>query len=155
MTEQRIGKDIVIQPGDIDRNPGLVCPAQVMNGSCDQLFADAALPGDQQRLGAAGDGLQVLKKGLHPPVAGNDPGKNCGIIQSVLQNALLQTDILLLQALVLEGALDCGNQSLGVVGLNKIVPRSVTHASHRCLNLVNTANNNHRDLRIIPDDQRQ
>ena len=75
MAEEGIGKDRVIQTGHVDRHQLAAAAAQAVGGLGDQLLADPALAGDQQRLGAFGHRLHVGKDRQHRPVTGDDGGR--------------------------------------------------------------------------------
>ena len=90
MTEEGVGKHVVIQTGHVDRHELALAAAQVMDGPGNQFFADSGFTVDQHRLTRSGDYLHVLENSPHFLVAGDDRLKSAGMFEAVIQQPVLE-----------------------------------------------------------------
>ena len=120
-----------------------------------QLLAGTGLTGDQHRLAGAGDGLQVLKQRAHLAAYGDDAGKRLTVLQPVRHQAALEGAHLAAQGAQLQRALDAGDEAALLHRLDQIVEGPLLHAGHRGLDLLARGHDDHRQLRMVPDDLRQ
>ena len=72
MTKQGVGKQGLIQAGDIDRDHLSFTMACPVNGPGDEFLAHACLTGDQYRLPRSGNGLDIIENGNHRGGSGDD-----------------------------------------------------------------------------------
>ncbi len=155
MPEQGVGKNRVVQPRGIDRHPGRLRPAHPVNRPGDELFADAAFAGDQHRLDAVGNRLDVPKQRLHPLASGQNPAESFTALQLRAHHGLFEGEVLLFQFLDLKGALNPGDQPFALGGLDEEVEGPGAHALDRGFDLIQAGENDHGDFRMLFTDPGQ
>ena len=146
MAEEGVGKQGVVEAGDVDRHitPGQA--ADLVNRLGDQLLSRAGLAEDQYRHAAGGNRFNVGKNRLHGRIAGDDPGKGRVARPAAGKGDALERQHLGPQQADLQGIAQGRAEHLEVDGFDQIVVGPESQALDGGLDFGIGGNNDHRHL---------
>ncbi len=155
MAEEGVGKMVVVQAGDVDRDPGRLGAGELMDGLGDEFLADAALPGDQDRFAARSHRLDVLEECLHLATGGMDGGEDLGVFQFAVKDLFFQAAVFLTEGTGGHRPLDAADETFLFLGLDVVVDGAELHAAYGGLQLIEAAEDDDRNLGILLADHLQ
>ena len=136
MAEEGIGKDLIIEAGGIDRHQRSLGTTELVNRLGDQLLTGAAFAGDQDRLGADGDGVDITEDRFHLWTDRVKSTKGFPAQLAALQQELLQALILPLQLSLFEEAAHAGEKPFFFIGFDKVINSAELGAADGNIDLI-------------------
>ena len=155
MTEEGIGKEMIVDAGHVDGDKLAGAAAQIVQGAGDQLLAGASLAGDEHGQRRGGDGLDVLKDAAHGRAVGDDGGEFFRMFKPRREQVLLQLDILLAHLTQLQRAHYHRDQPGIIHRFDHIIKSTRLDGADHPFDFIDGGDDDDRDVGIVANDKSQ